>query len=249
MRLKDKVAIVTGARRGIGKAIALEMAREGAKVVVSDIELKECEAVCGEIKALGSEAIAVKCDVTKKHEVDGMVEKAVQKFGRLDIMVNNAGVYVAKPFTETAEKDWDFILNVNLKGMFLCASAAAKHMIRQKAGKIISTASIAGKVGFADSSAYCASKGGIISMTRELAMELAPYNINVNAVAPGVIETNMTKGMLEDEKAKQGLLMGIPLRRVGKPEDIAKAVVFLASEESGYVTGHTLVVDGGWITQ
>jgi len=249
MRLKGKVAVVTGARRGIGRAIALEMAKEGAKIVVSDIDLKECEAVCDEIRKLGSEAIAVKCDVTKKDEVDEMMEKAVHKFGRIDIMANNAGVYVAKPLEQTTEKDWDFVVGINLKGVFLCSNAAARYMIRQKSGKIISTASIAGKVGFADSSAYCASKGGIISMTKELAMELAPYNINVNAVAPGVIATNMTKDMMDDEKAKQGLLMSIPLKRVGKPEDIAKAVVFLASEDSDYVTGHTLVVDGGWLTQ
>jgi NAD(P)-dependent dehydrogenase (short-subunit alcohol dehydrogenase family) len=249
MRLKDKVAVVTGARRGIGRAIALEMAKEGAKVVVSDIELKECEAVCEEIRKLGSEAIAVKCDVTKKGEVDEMMEKAVHKFGRLDIMANNAGVYVAKPLGQTTEHDWDFVVGINLKGVFLCSSAAAKHMMKQGSGKIISTASIAGKVGFADSSAYCASKGGIISMTKELAMELAPHHINVNAVAPGVIETNMTKDMMDDEKTKQGLLAGIPLKRVGKPEDIARAVVFLASEDADYVTGHTLVVDGGWLTQ
>jgi NAD(P)-dependent dehydrogenase (short-subunit alcohol dehydrogenase family) len=249
MRLKDKVAVVTGARRGIGRAIALEFAKEGAKVVVSDIELTECQAVCDEIRKLGSDAIAVKCDVTKKNEVDEMMEKAVRKFGKLDIMVNNAGVYVAKPVAQTTEKDWDFVVGINLKGVFLCSSAAAKHMMKQNGGKIISTASIAGKVGFADSSAYCASKGGIISMTKELAMELAPHHINVNAVAPGVIETNMTKGMTDDEKAKQGLLMSIPLGRIGKPEDIAKAVVFLASDESDYVTGHTLVVDGGWLTR
>ena len=249
MRLKGKVAVVTGARRGIGRAIALEMAKEGAKIVVSDIDLKECEAVCDEIRKLGSEAIAVKCDVTKKDEVDEMMEKAVHKFGRIDIMANNAGVYVAKPLEQTTEKDWDFVVGINLKGVFLCSNAAARYMIRQKSGKIISTASIAGKVGFADSSAYCASKGGIISMTKELAMELAPYNINVNAVAPGVIATNMTKDMMDDEKAKQGLLMSIPLKRIGKPEDIAKAYVFLASQDSDYVTGHVLVVDGGWLTQ
>ncbi len=249
MKLKDKVAVVTGSRRGIGKAIALALAREGAKVVVSDIDLKECQAVSDEIRKLGTDSIAVKCDVTKKHEVDELIESAVRKFGKLDIMVNNAGVYVSKPLTQTTEQDWDFVLNVNLKGVFLCASAAAKHMMKQNSGKIISTASIAGKVGFADSSAYCASKGGIVNLTRELAMELAPHHINVNAVAPGVIETDMTKGIMDDEKAKQGLLMGIPLKRIGKPEDIAKAVVFLASDDADYVTGHTLVVDGGWLTQ
>lgn len=249
MKLKDKIAIVTGSKRGIGKSIALEFAKEGAKVVVSDIDLKECQDVCDEIKKLGSDAIAIKCDVSKKEDVDNMVEKTIQKFKKIDILVNNAGVAPMKPFVEMTEKDWDFTMNINLKGVFLCSNAAAKHMVKQKSGKIVSIASIAGKVGFINTSAYCASKGGVINFTRELALELSPYNINVNAVAPGIIVTKMTEDLLKDKQVREGLLANIPLGREGKPEEIAKAVVFLASDDSSYVTGHTLVVDGGWLTK
>lgn len=248
MKLKNKIAIVTGSRRGIGRSITLELAKEGAKVVVSDIDLKECQNVCDEIKKTGSDAIAVKCDVSKKRDVDAMVKKTIQKFKRIDILVNNAGVFLMKPFVQMTEKDWDFVLDINLKGVFLCANAVAKQMVKQKGGKIISIASIAGEVGFMNSSAYCASKAGIINLTRELAMELSPHNINVNVVAPGVIATKMTEDMLKDKKAKEVLLANIPLGRMGNPEEIGKAVIFLASNDSNFITGHTLVVDGGWLT-
>lgn len=248
MKLKNKVAIVTGSKRGIGKSIALELAKEGAKVIISDINLKECQTVCNEIKKIGSDAIAVKCDVSKKRDVDAMVKKTIQKFNKIDILVNNAGVFLMKPFVEMTEKDWDFVLDINLKGLFLCTNAVAKQMVKQKNGKIISIASIAGKVGFMNSSAYCASKAGIINLTRELAMELSPHNINVNVVAPGIIDTKMTEDMLKDKKTKKVLLASTPLGRVGQPEEIGKATVFLASDDSNFITGHTLVVDGGWLT-
>lgn len=248
MKLKNKIAIVTGSRRGIGRSITLELAKEGAKVVVSDIDLKECQNVCDEIKKIGSDAIAVKCDVSKKRDVDAMVKKTIQKFKRIDILVNNAGVVLMKPFVQMTEKDWDFVLDINLKGVFLCTNAVAKQMVKQKGGKIISIASIAGEVGFMNTSAYCASKAGIINLTRELAMELSPHNINVNVVAPGVIATKMTEDMLKDKKTKEVLLANTPLGRVGNPEEIGKAVIFLASNDSNFITGHTLVVDGGWLT-
>jgi len=247
MKLKNKVAIVTGSRRGIGKSIALELAKEGAKVVISDVDLKGCQTVCDEIKKIGSDAIAVKCDVSKKRDVDAIVKKTIQKFKRIDILVNNAGVFLTKPFVQMTEKDWDFVLDINLKGVFLCTNAVAKQMIKQESGKIISIASIAGKVGFMNASAYCASKAGIVNLTRELAMELSPYNINVNAVAPGVIVTKMTDDMLKDKKTKEVLLANTPLGRFGQPEEIGKAVVFLASDNSNFITGHTLVMDGGWL--
>jgi NAD(P)-dependent dehydrogenase (short-subunit alcohol dehydrogenase family) len=248
MKLKNKIAIVTGSRRGIGRSITLELAKEGAKVVISDIDLKECQNVCDEIKKIGSDAIAVKCDVSKKRDVDAMVKKTIQKFKRIDILINNAGVVLMKPFVQMTEKDWDFVLDINLKGVFLCTNAVAKQMVKQKGGKIISIASIAGKVGFMNTSAYCASKAGIINLTRELAMELSPHNINVNVVAPGVIATKMTEDMLKDKKTKEFLLANTPLGRVGNPEEIGKAVIFLASNDSNFITGHTLVVDGGWLT-
>lgn len=248
MKLKNKIAIVTGSGRGIGKSIAIELAKEGAKVIVSDIDIKECQNVCNEIKKIGSDAIAVKCDVSKKSDVDAIIETTIQKFQKIDILVNNAGVVLMKPFVEMTEKDWDFILDINLKGVFLCTNAVAKQMIKQKSGKIISVASIAGEVGFINTSAYCASKAGIINLTRELALELSPHNINVNAIAPGVIATKMTEDILKDKKTKEVLLASTPLGRVGQPEEIGKAAVFLASSDSDFITGHTLVVDGGWLT-
>lgn len=248
MKLENKVAIVTGSGRGIGRATAIELAKEGAKVVVSDIDLKECRNVCNEIKKIGSDAIAVRCDVSQKRDVETMIKKSIQTFQRIDILVNNAGVFLMKPFVQMTEKDWNFVLDINLKGVFLCTNAVVKQMVKQKSGKIISITSIAGKVGFMNTSAYCASKAGIINLTRELAMELSPYNINVNAIAPGVIATKMTEDMLRDKKTKEGLLANTPLGRVGKPKEIGKAVVFLASSDSDFITGHTLVVDGGWLT-
>lgn len=249
MKLKNKTAIVTGAGRGIGRAIALELAQQGANVVVSDINLKDIQAVCAEIIETGGTAIAVKCDVSKKSDIDTMMKRTIQTYKKLDILINNAGVVIMKPFLQMTEKDWDFILDINLKGVFLCTSAATKKMMKQGSGKIVSIASIAGKVGFDNTSAYCASKAAIINLTRELALELSPHNINVNAIAPGVIETPMTAGMLQDKKSKAGLMAGIPIGRVGQPEDIAKAAAYLVSEDASFVTGHTLVVDGGWLAR
>jgi len=248
--LSGKVAIVTGARRGIGKGIALALAQAGADVVVSDINLEDCQKVVEEIEGLGRRGLAVKCDVTQKLEVDGMIQKTVEEFGKVDILVNNAGIVEFKPFLELTEEDWDKVLAVNLKGYFLCAQAAAREMVKQKWGRIINIASIASGqvgVGFPQIAHYCASKGGIVALTEALALELSPLGINVNAIGPGVIETDMTKGMLSDEKTKQGILLRTPKGRVGQPRDIGAAAVFLASDEADYVTGATLFVDGGWL--
>jgi len=250
MGLKGKSAIVTGARRGIGRGIALALAKAGANVAVSDIDKNECEKVVAEIERLGVKGIAIKADVSSSADVNAMIRQTAKKFGGVDIMVNNAGIYFSKPLIETTENDWDRLIGINLKGVFLCTKSAVAEMIKQgRGGKVISISSIAGEVGFANSSAYCASKAGIINLTRELAIELAKHKINVNSVAPGVIETPMTAGMLNDKKTKAGLLASIPRGRVGMPEDIANAVVFLASDEADYITGATLAVDGGWISQ
>lgn len=249
MNLKGKVAIVTGARRGIGEAIAVALAEAGADVVVSDIDKADCGKVVGEIEKTGAKALAVKVDVSSSADVDAMVSQTVQKFGKVDIMVSNAGIYIAKPVAEFSEAEWDKIIDINLKGFFLCAKAAAAQMTRQKkGGKIISISSIAGKVGVLNSAAYCASKGGIIAMTKALALELAPYRINVNSIAPGAIETPMSAAALRDEKTRKATEAEIPWGRIGKPQEIASAVVFLASREADYITGATLVVDGGWLS-
>lgn len=250
MKLKGKIAIITGSQRGIGYGIAEEMAKEGANIVISDIDLNGCKKAAEQLMSKYKvDSLAIKCDISKKNEVDNLIQQALKKFKRIDILVNNAGVVRFGPLLQKTEQDWDFTLDINLKGTFLCTQAAAKQMVKQKQGKIISIASIAGFVGFDNISDYCASKGGIINLTKELALELAPYNINVNAIAPGVIETPMTASMLKDKKQRAGLLAQTPLGRVGQPKDIGKAAVYLASSDSDFVTGHTLVVDGGWLSR
>lgn len=248
--LKNKVALVTGARRGIGKGIALVLAKAGAKVIVTDIDEKECQVVLKEIEKLGSQCLAKKVDVTNKKEIEEAVKAAIDKFGKLDILVNNAGICPFKPFLELTEEDWDKVLDVNLKGYFLCSQAAAREMAKQKWGRIINIASVAmGQmgVGMANIVHYVASKGGVAGMTEALAVELAPYGINVNAVSPGLIETKMAEPVISDPAAREAILKRVPKGRTGQPKDIAQAVVFLASEEADYVTGAILVVDGGWL--
>ncbi|MCX6736068.1 MAG: SDR family NAD(P)-dependent oxidoreductase [Candidatus Parcubacteria bacterium] len=243
MMLKDKVAIVTGGRQGIGLGIALALAKEGCNVVVSDIDQNDCDVVAEKLKSEGVKAIGIKCDVSKKEEVDALIAGTMKEFGKLDILVNNAGIYPFVPFEKMTESDWDKVMNVNLKSIFLTSQASAKVM--QSGGKIVNISSIASVVGFEGLVHYCASKGGINGMVRALALELAPRKINVNAVAPGAIETPGASGAMAEE-TKQQMIAGIPAKRYGQPEDIANAVVFLASDKADYITGQVLVVDGGW---
>jgi len=248
--LSGKVAVVTGARRGMGRAHALLLAKAGAKVVLADISQEDCQIVADKIKKDGGEAIAIKCDVSKKAEVDSMVNEAVKKWGRLDILVNNAGILQFKPFLDLTEQDWDKIINVNLKGYFLCGQAAAKEMVKRKSGVIVNIASIAmGQVGvgFPTLAHYSASKGGIVALTETMAAELAPHNIRVNAVAPGGIDTPMVEAMKSDPKSMEATLARIPMKRMGRPEEVSNLVLFLASDESSYITGSTVVVDGGYL--
>jgi len=246
--LKNKVAIITGARRGIGKAIVLKLAENGAKVVVTDIDQDECEQVVKEVEKLGGQGLALKLDVTDEENIKKVIQLTKEKFGRIDILVNNAGIFVQEELDKMDTSEIDKILSIDLRGVILCIKNIIPEMKEQKYGKIVNITSIAGFVGFELSSVYCAAKGGIVNMTRELALDLGKYQINVNAVAPGVIETDMTKDLLADENIKTALLSKIPYARVGQPDDIAKAVTFLASDESEYITGHTIVVDGGWLT-
>ncbi len=249
-KLKDKVAVVTGARRGMGRTHALALAKKGAKVVVSDILLEECEKVVEEIKSAGGDALAIKCDVLNKSEVEAMFRTVVEKFGKVDILVNNAGIYQPKPFLEMTEEDWDKTIDINLKGQFFCAQEAAKEMMKNKWGRIINIASIASGqvgVGIAGGAHYTASKGGVIGMSETLAIELAPLGINVNVVAPGAIDTPMVQSANMPKEVMDGLMNKIPLKRIGKPEEVSNMVVFLASEDSSYITGATFYVDGGWL--
>lgn len=248
MYFKDKTAIVTGAGRGIGKGIALALAKEGCNIVVSDINQEDSEKVAKELKELGVKTLAVKCDVSSKAEVEKLFSKTVKEFKKLDILVNNAGIFPFVPFKDMKEADWDKVLNVNLKSVFLCSQAAAKIM--PEGGRIVSISSVASFIGFEGLVHYCASKGGINAMIRALALELAPKKITVNAVAPGSIDTpgasQPDQPRTAAEAVRKQTIAMIPLARMGQPEDIANAVVFLASDKAEYITGQTIIVDGGW---
>jgi 3-oxoacyl-[acyl-carrier protein] reductase len=243
LKLKGKVALVTGAAQGIGKAIALLLARNGADMVVSDINLEKAEETAKEIRAIGPKAMAVKVDVANLSDVERMVTGILEKLAKIDILVNNAGITRDKLILRMTEEDWDVVLGVNLKGTFNCTKAVVRHMAKQRSGKIVNIASVVGEMGNAGQANYSASKAGVIGLTKTIAREYAQRGINVNAIAPGYIETPMTEAL--PEKAKEELKKLIPMERLGKPEDVAEAVLFLVSEESSYVTGQVLNVNGG----
>jgi 3-oxoacyl-[acyl-carrier protein] reductase len=240
---KGKVAIVTGASRGIGRSIALALAAEGAKIVAVDMAPEGVEALANAIKAMGGEALAVQGNVTVAADTERMVDAAVEAFGRVDILVNNAGITRDGLLLRMKDEDWDAVLTVNLKGAFLCTRAASKVMAKQRYGRIINIASVVGQMGNAGQANYCASKAGLIGLTKSNARELAKRNVTVNAVAPGFIATDMTDVL--PEKVKLELTAQIPLERLGSADDIAHAVLFLAMERSGYLTGQVIGVNGG----
>ena len=241
MKLKNKVAIVTGSGKGLGRAMLLDMAAEGASVVVTDVNYENCLAVKEEIEKMGGKAIAVKCNVTDRAEVAALVAETVKTFGKVDILVNNAGITRDASFLKMTDEQWDTVLTTDLKSMFICSQEVCKCF--KNGGKIVNISSIAGVTGNFGQTNYSAAKAGIIGMTKTLSKELGRKNINVNAVAPGFMNTEMTRTI--PDNVKQGMIAQIPLSRPGEPEEVAKVVTFLASEESSYITGQTININGG----
>lgn len=247
MRLKDKVAIVTGGGQGIGKAIALEFARQGAKVVIMSRRQEPLDQVVEQIKAEGGEATALAGDVIKMEDVERVVSGAVETYGKLDILVNVAGILISTDVPGHTEQIWDDTMDINVKGAFLMIQRALPEMLKQGKGKIINIASIAGEIGFPNAAAYCASKAAIQGLTKALAMELAPQGINVNCIGPGDVETPLNRHLLQDPVYLKGRIDQTPAGRVGQPKDIAPGAVYLASDEAEWVHGITLFIDGGLI--
>ena len=243
MSLQGQVAIVTGGGRGIGREIALALAKDGADVALFDVNPQQFEQTAGELRALGRRAEGLAVDVTDGKQVDDGVAKVLDKLGRVDILINNAGITKDGLLMRMDDAQWDRVLNINLKGTFLCTRAVAKHMLKQRSGRIVSIASIVGIIGNPGQANYAASKAGIIGLTKSVAKELASRGITCNAVAPGFIKTEMTEAL--PEQAKQRLMDAIPMGSLGEPYDVAQAVRFLVSDAARYITGHVLVVDGG----
>jgi len=246
--LEGQVAFITGAGRagkGIGRAIALRLAQEGAKIAIADFVPEAADSVAKDVEAMGGEALALHGSVANAEDVEKMVQAAVDRFSKIDILVNNAGITRDNLLVRMSEEDWDMVLDTNLKGVFNCTRAVAKLMMRERRGKIVNMASVMGIMGNAGQANYSASKGGVIALTKTTAKELGSRGINVNAVAPGFIQTVMTEEM--PEEAKKSIADQIPLKRLGTPEDVAEVVLFLCSEASSYITGQVITVDGGMV--
>jgi 2-deoxy-D-gluconate 3-dehydrogenase len=242
--LQGKIAVVTGASRGLGKAMAIGLAKAGANVIVTDV--LDTTKTVNQIKKLNRESFGLKVDVTRKSDVEAMVKEVQEKFGKIDILVNNAGILRTGNAEVLDKEDWDKVLQVNLTGQFLCAQAVGRQMMKQKSGSIINMASIAGLGGYASSVPYSASKAGVILMTKTLAVEWGKDNVRVNAICPGVFATDMTDDLLKDKQFKEIIQDRVPLGRHATPDELVGTVIYLASQASEYVTGHALVIDGGW---
>jgi NAD(P)-dependent dehydrogenase (short-subunit alcohol dehydrogenase family) len=245
MRLQGRVAAITGGALGIGRATALTFAAEGAVVALGDVEIDAALAVAREITGRGGKAIAVGVDVGEAGQVQAFVDRVVTEFGRLDVMFANAGIAHSAPFLEHAEAQWHRVLRVNLTGVFLCCQAAARQMVKQGGGRIITTASINGFRGVENLVGYNAAKAGVVELTRTMAVELAGYHSTANAIAPAQIDTRLTRSLPEDARRRR--VERIPMGRFGEPDEVARVALFLASDDASYITGHTLAVDGGYL--
>ena len=248
LHVEGKTALVTGAGSGLGQAIALALAKAGADVAVTELagRLQNARAVAASIRSMGRRSLVVKLDVTSLKSIERAVAEVMRGFSSIDILVNNAGINVPKLALDVTEDDWDRVLDVNLKGVFFCAQAVGREMVKQGSGKIINMASQNGVVGYYDRAAYCSSKAGVVNLTRVLAIEWAQHQINVNAVAPTFVLTPLTEKMFANPAFSREIHRRIPLGRLGTPQDVVGAVVFLASPAADLITGHTLLVDGGW---
>jgi 3-oxoacyl-[acyl-carrier protein] reductase len=245
MMLENQVALVTGGARGIGKAISEALTTAGARVIVSDIDLAAAQATAAELSQKGPGAVAVAADVSNSASVEAMMKEALQQFGRIDILINNAGITRDGLLLRMKEEDWDLVMDINLKGVYLCTKAIMRSMMKQKSGRIVNIASVVGVMGNAGQANYAASKAGVIGFTKSAAKEMAPRGINVNAVAPGFIATDMTEKLSDEVKAE--FLKSIPLGRAGTAEDVAQVVLFLASPAAEYITGQVIHIDGGMV--
>lgn len=250
MRFSQQIVMLTGAARGIGRATALRFASEGATMILTDYDLAELGAVAAEIESRHSPTLAAHLDVSRREDVERVVDEAIARYGRIDVLCNIAGIAPSSAFLETIDRDWNNTLSTNLTGTFLCSQIVARHMVKNGGGAIVNMASTNGIVGEANLAAYNASKFGVVGLTMTMAIELAPFKIRVNAVAPGLIRTRLSQGFLDAHPAlAEGYIKDkIPMGRIGTPEEVASAVAFLASADAGFVTGHTLVVDGGQLT-
>lgn len=245
--LEGKVSLVTGAGRGIGKAAALGLAEAGSQVALVSRSRNELEEVARGIEKLGRKALVLPADLSRFETIPGLVDRAVEEFGRLDVLVNNAGTNRKRPTVEVPWEDFDAIIGLNLKAAFILSQAAIKQMLKQGGGKIINVTSMTAAIGIPTSAVYCSSKGGLQQLTKSLAVELAKSNIQVNAIAPGMIETELAKPILARPEFLNWVMPKIPMGRLGQPDDLKGAFIFLASSASNYITGHTLFVDGGWL--
>jgi 2-hydroxycyclohexanecarboxyl-CoA dehydrogenase len=253
MRLQGKVAIVTGAASGIGRAISLELAAEGANLALADINLPAAQELAQQIRATGHKALPVKTDVTNSSQVRALVDQTIKELGQIDVLVNNAGWDKLEPFVQSTEETWDKVIALNLKAPIICARAVLDHMMERRSGKIVSISSDAGKVGSTGEAVYSGCKAGVIGFSKTLAREMARYGINVNCVCPGPTDTPLLRNLMGSEeqgsKILQAVINAIPFRRLAKPEDIAKMVAFLASDDASYITGQAFSVSGGLTMQ
>ena len=247
--LGGKVAVVTGATRGIGLAVASGLVQAGAAVVVVSRNQEDCNRVAADLGAAGGTACGISADVSNREDVRKLVAEVLARWGQIDVLVNNAGTAVTKPAEDLTDDDWDRVLNVNLRGPFICSQEVGRHMISRRQGKIINMGSVLGFVAERQVLPYCVSKGGLLQLTRALALEWARYNIQVNALCPGYIETDLNREQLADERVRARILRKIPARRLGTVDDLVGAAVFLASPASDYMTGQCLIVDGGWLAE